>query len=55
MQVAGLEWVFRLLMDPRRLWKRYAKHSPRFVWFFLMQLLGLRRFGEEDCLGDLKG
>ena len=47
MQVAGLEWVFRLLMDPQRLWKRYAKHNPRFVGLFLMQLLGLRRFGEE--------
>jgi N-acetylglucosaminyldiphosphoundecaprenol N-acetyl-beta-D-mannosaminyltransferase len=45
MQVAGLEWVFRLMMDPRRLWKRYARHNPRFVGLFLMQLLGLRRFG----------
>jgi N-acetylglucosaminyldiphosphoundecaprenol N-acetyl-beta-D-mannosaminyltransferase len=50
MQVAGVEWVFRLLMDPRRLWKRYAKHNPRFVGLFLMQLLGLRRFGEEAGL-----
>ncbi len=40
MQVAGLEWMFRLLMDPRRLWKRYAKHNPRFVALFLRQLLG---------------
>jgi N-acetylglucosaminyldiphosphoundecaprenol N-acetyl-beta-D-mannosaminyltransferase len=31
MQVAGLEWVFRLLVEPRRLWKRYAKQNPRFV------------------------
>jgi N-acetylglucosaminyldiphosphoundecaprenol N-acetyl-beta-D-mannosaminyltransferase len=44
MQVAGLEWVFRLMMDPRRLWKRYAKHNPRFVAMFLLQLAGLRRF-----------
>lgn len=42
MQVVGLEWLFRLLMDPRRLWKRYAKHNPRFVALFLAQLLGLR-------------
>jgi N-acetylglucosaminyldiphosphoundecaprenol N-acetyl-beta-D-mannosaminyltransferase len=54
MQVAGLEWVFRLLMDPRRLWRRYAKNNPRFVALFLMQLLGLRRFGEAD-LGSSKG
>ena len=41
MQVAGLEWVFRLLMDPRRLWKRYAKHNPRFVGLFLMPHTGV--------------
>jgi N-acetylglucosaminyldiphosphoundecaprenol N-acetyl-beta-D-mannosaminyltransferase len=43
MQVAGLEWVFRLVMDPRRLWKRYAKHNPRFVGLFLRQLLRTHR------------
>jgi N-acetylglucosaminyldiphosphoundecaprenol N-acetyl-beta-D-mannosaminyltransferase len=50
MQVAGLEWVFRLLVNPRRLWKRYAKHNPRFMWLFLMQLVGLpvSKTGEED-------
>jgi N-acetylglucosaminyldiphosphoundecaprenol N-acetyl-beta-D-mannosaminyltransferase len=41
--VAGLEWVFRLLMDPKRLWKRYAKHNPRFVALFLLELLGFPR------------
>jgi N-acetylglucosaminyldiphosphoundecaprenol N-acetyl-beta-D-mannosaminyltransferase len=49
MQVAGLEWAFRLVMDPRRLWKRYAKHNPRFVGLFLLQLLGLRRLNEKVC------
>jgi N-acetylglucosaminyldiphosphoundecaprenol N-acetyl-beta-D-mannosaminyltransferase len=43
MQVAGLEWVFRLLVDPKRLWKRYAKHNPRFVALFLLELLGFPR------------
>ena len=52
MQVSGLEWVFRLLMDPRRLWKRYAKHNPRFAGMFLLQLLGLRRSGVEDDISD---
>jgi len=40
-QVAGLEWAFRLLMEPRRLWKRYARHNPRFLVLFLLQLLGI--------------
>jgi N-acetylglucosaminyldiphosphoundecaprenol N-acetyl-beta-D-mannosaminyltransferase len=47
MQAAGLEWLFRLLMDPRRLWKRYARHNPRFVVLFLLQLLGLLRFARK--------
>jgi N-acetylglucosaminyldiphosphoundecaprenol N-acetyl-beta-D-mannosaminyltransferase len=41
MQAAGLEWLFRLMMEPRRLWKRYAKHNPRFVALLLLQLLGI--------------
>lgn len=39
MQNAGLEWVFRLATEPRRLWKRYAKHNPRFVALVARQLL----------------
>lgn len=39
MRRAGLEWAFRLLMDPRRLWKRYAKNNPRFLALFLLQLM----------------
>lgn len=31
MQSRGLEWSFRLVMEPRRLWRRYAKHIPIFV------------------------
>jgi N-acetylglucosaminyldiphosphoundecaprenol N-acetyl-beta-D-mannosaminyltransferase len=31
MQRAGLEWLFRLGTEPRRLWRRYAYHNPRFV------------------------
>jgi N-acetylglucosaminyldiphosphoundecaprenol N-acetyl-beta-D-mannosaminyltransferase len=40
----GLEWLYRLATEPRRLWKRYLKHNPRFVVLFAMQLLGWRRF-----------
>jgi N-acetylglucosaminyldiphosphoundecaprenol N-acetyl-beta-D-mannosaminyltransferase len=39
MQRIGLEWLFRLMMEPRRLWKRYFKQNPRFIWLFLKQLL----------------
>jgi len=32
MRSSGLEWVYRLLQEPRRLWWRYLKHNPRFVY-----------------------
>ncbi|MGQ9635487.1 MAG: WecB/TagA/CpsF family glycosyltransferase [Bryobacteraceae bacterium] len=39
MQRAGLEWLFRLSTEPRRLWRRYLKHNPRFVVLFGRQVL----------------
>lgn len=42
LQRLGLEWLFRLAMEPRRLWKRYARQNPRFVLMFARQLLGAR-------------
>jgi N-acetylglucosaminyldiphosphoundecaprenol N-acetyl-beta-D-mannosaminyltransferase len=41
MQNVGLEWLFRLLTEPRRLWKRYLLHNPRFVALAIADLLGL--------------
>lgn len=31
MQKGGLEWLFRLAQEPRRLWRRYLTYNPRFV------------------------
>jgi len=42
MQSRGLEWFFRLLMEPRRLWRRYAKHIPIFVVLVIRQYLTQR-------------
>ncbi len=39
MQVAGLEWFFRLLCEPRRLFGRYAKTNPAFMGLFGLQVL----------------
>jgi N-acetylglucosaminyldiphosphoundecaprenol N-acetyl-beta-D-mannosaminyltransferase len=39
MQRTGFEWLFRLCMEPRRLWKRYLIHNTRFVFFFGIQLV----------------
>lgn len=43
MQRAGLEWLFRLRQEPRRLWRRYARHNPRFLAGFALQWTGHRR------------
>jgi len=32
MQRSGLEWFYRLLVEPKRLWKRYLVNNPKFVW-----------------------
>ena len=39
MQSAGLEWLFRLVQEPRRLWRRYLRYNPRFVAGFASQYL----------------
>lgn len=44
MQEIGLEWFFRLLVEPRRLWQRYIIGNPLFVWLVLKQRLGLYKF-----------
>jgi len=41
MQAIGLEWLFRLITEPRRLWKRYLYHNPRFIVLAVVDLLGL--------------
>ena len=43
LQHAGLEWLFRLASEPRRLWRRYARHNPRFAWRALAETLRERR------------
>ncbi len=43
MQRNGLEWLFRLATEPRRLWRRYLIYNPLFVFYMTLQLLGLRR------------
>lgn len=39
MQNAGLEWLYRLAQDPRRLWRRYAYNNPAFLVLLARQVL----------------
>ncbi|MBW4428071.1 MAG: WecB/TagA/CpsF family glycosyltransferase [Nostoc desertorum CM1-VF14] len=41
MQKTGFEWLFRLLVEPKRLWKRYILGNPTFVWLVIKQYVGL--------------
>ena len=47
MQRSGLEWLFRLATEPRRLWPRYRQY-PLFALFAAAQLLGLKRYPPEE-------
>jgi exopolysaccharide biosynthesis WecB/TagA/CpsF family protein len=43
-KLAGLQWLHRLLQEPRRLWRRYLHNNPAFLWCIALQLAGLRRY-----------
>src|SRR5215472_7947069 len=43
MREHGLEWFFRLLLEPRRLWKRYLIYGSEFACRVALELLSLRR------------
>src|SRR5215210_8379897 len=48
MQDSGLEWLFRLASEPRRLGRRYLRYNPRFVTGFTRQWMGHRRSQRRD-------
>jgi N-acetylglucosaminyldiphosphoundecaprenol N-acetyl-beta-D-mannosaminyltransferase len=45
-QMAGMEWFWRLLMEPRKLWKRYLTLNSEFSWVAGLEVLA-RRFGRR--------
>jgi N-acetylglucosaminyldiphosphoundecaprenol N-acetyl-beta-D-mannosaminyltransferase len=44
MRENGLEWFFRLLREPRRLWRRYLVYGSQFTFFVALELAGLKKF-----------
>lgn len=44
MRENGLEWLYRLLAEPKRLWRRYIINGGKFVWNVALELLGLKVF-----------
>jgi len=47
MQKSGLEWCYRIYQEPRRMWKRYAKTNPVFVWMVLREYVRLKARGAK--------
>jgi exopolysaccharide biosynthesis WecB/TagA/CpsF family protein len=45
MQARGLEWLFRLVREPRRLWRRYLLLNPAYLALIAMQRVGVRTPG----------
>lgn len=44
MKSAGLQWLHRLIQEPRRLWRRYLVNNPKFILRIFLQLTGLVRY-----------
>lgn len=49
MQARGLEWLYRLTREPKRLWRRYLILNPHYCWLLLLQALKIRRFDPGDA------
>ncbi len=47
MRNLGLEWFYRLIQEPRRLWRRYSNTIPPFIWLALKQLLTSKLIVQE--------
>ena len=43
----ALEWLYRLIQEPRRLWKRYLVTNPLFIFLVALELLGIKRWEGE--------
>jgi N-acetylglucosaminyldiphosphoundecaprenol N-acetyl-beta-D-mannosaminyltransferase len=55
MQRAGLEWLFRVMMEPRRLWRRYLKIVPTFLWRVARRPPVLVKTPRSTSLPDITG
>lgn len=57
MQKYGLEWLYRLWCEPRRLWRRYMFLNPAYLTLVLMQMTGIRKYStatQEAALPELR-
>ncbi|KUJ81449.1 glycosyltransferase [Microbulbifer flavimaris] len=52
MQRAGLEWLYRVIQEPRRMWKRYLVTNSAFAWLLLQERFHYAFGSEEFGFGD---
>lgn len=50
LQRLGLEWLYRLAHEPRRLWRRYVFLNPLYLSLVLLQAAGLKRFNPAEAI-----
>jgi len=48
MRDRGLEWLFRLASEPRRLWRRYLITIPKALWFVCLELIGFSNVADGE-------
>lgn len=53
LQTMGLEWFWRLLMEPRKLWKRYLTTNTEFIWLAGREIVALR-LGQSPAIRSLQ-
>jgi N-acetylglucosaminyldiphosphoundecaprenol N-acetyl-beta-D-mannosaminyltransferase len=53
MREHGLEWLFRLLQEPRRLWRRYLVYGVQFLFYLALESLKLKKFGPDTPTSTL--
>ena len=46
-QRSGFEWFYRLMSEPKRLWRRYLKNNLLFIYLIALQGIGLKRYGDD--------
>jgi exopolysaccharide biosynthesis WecB/TagA/CpsF family protein len=54
MQRCSLEWLFRLLREPKRLWKRYLVTNTNFLLFLFLQKTGIKKYKSEEGFSELR-
>ena len=50
LQAMGLEWLFRMIQEPKRLWRRYVILNPQYLALLLLQATGLARFDPAEVV-----